>query len=330
MSEPSTEPETPSTELETTNVVLEDETQCITVSSRGILKSTDIHSEYLESSISLLIGYDFSKITADKNIVYVCSTALPFFWKLLPTLSHPIVLVSGDCDICSPTDLFPSHIEFQQVIDHPNLIHWFSQNCSYKHPKLTAIPIGLDYHTLSLGDHPWGNKMTPVQQENQWKTIARSLSPIENRKLQCYANFQFAMTTRFAQQRHDAIAQVNRELVFYEPVPSPREAGWRKQGEYAFVLSPSGNGYDCHRTWEALCLGCIPIVFDTPINHVYHGLPVWIVKSWKEITKENMIKKIIEYKTTNYQWEKMRLDYWMNNIRKMAQSTTTTTTTTTT
>jgi hypothetical protein len=27
-----------------------------------------------------------------------------------------------------------------------------------------------------------------------------------------------------------------------------------------FVLSPPGNGNDCHRTWEALYLGAIPIV----------------------------------------------------------------------
>jgi hypothetical protein len=29
---------------------------------------------------------------------------------------------------------------------------------------------------------------------------------------------------------------------------------------YAFVASPYGGGPDCHRTWEALILGCIPIV----------------------------------------------------------------------
>ena len=27
-----------------------------------------------------------------------------------------------------------------------------------------------------------------------------------------------------------------------------------------FVLSPAGNGVDCHRTWEALLMGAVPIV----------------------------------------------------------------------
>jgi hypothetical protein len=34
---------------------------------------------------------------------------------------------------------------------------------------------------------------------------------------------------------------------------------WRRHGNYSFVISPPGHGLDCHRTWEALALGCIPI-----------------------------------------------------------------------
>jgi tRNA U38,U39,U40 pseudouridine synthase TruA len=34
---------------------------------------------------------------------------------------------------------------------------------------------------------------------------------------------------------------------------------WRRHGGFAFVISPPGHGLDCHRTWEALALGCIPI-----------------------------------------------------------------------
>ena len=35
---------------------------------------------------------------------------------------------------------------------------------------------------------------------------------------------------------------------------------------YAFIVSPHRNGLDCHRTWEALVLGCIPIVKTSPID----------------------------------------------------------------
>ena len=50
-----------------------------------------------------------------------------------------------------------------------------------------------------------------------------------------------------------------------------------------FVISPPGNGPDCHRTWEALYLGATPIVISEswPFNHL--ALPVLIINSWDEL-----------------------------------------------
>lgn len=33
--------------------------------------------------------------------------------------------------------------------------------------------------------------------------------------------------------------------------------------KHKFVISPPGNGIDCHRNWEAIYCGCIPIVLDS-------------------------------------------------------------------
>ena len=51
-----------------------------------------------------------------------------------------------------------------------------------------------------------------------------------------------------------------------------------------FVISPPGNGEDCHRTWEALLIGCYPIVLSPTLNPLYEKLPVIIVSSWDEVT----------------------------------------------
>jgi hypothetical protein len=49
-----------------------------------------------------------------------------------------------------------------------------------------------------------------------------------------------------------------------------------------FVPSPAGNGLDCHRTWEALYLGSVPVVLrkDFCGDETW---PVHVVESWKEI-----------------------------------------------
>jgi hypothetical protein len=49
-----------------------------------------------------------------------------------------------------------------------------------------------------------------------------------------------------------------------------------------FVISPPGNGYDCHRTWEAIYLGAVPIVLRKFWN--FGGdLPVLIVDDYSQI-----------------------------------------------
>ena len=133
----------------------------IFVSSRSILQSMDIHSAKPISSISVLLNYNFSQIREGSS-VYICSSAIPFFAKnVLPILPCRIVLVSGDSDTTCPFDMFDTIDTFTEVLNHPNIIHWFSQNLSFYHHKITHIPIGLDYHTLASAKYWWGPQMSP-------------------------------------------------------------------------------------------------------------------------------------------------------------------------
>lgn len=54
---------------------------------------------------------------------------------------------------------------------------------------------------------------------------------------------------------------------------------------YKFVISPEGNGIDCHRHYESLMAGCIPIVEEhAGIREKYAGCPVVYTKDYSEIT----------------------------------------------
>lgn len=55
--------------------------------------------------------------------------------------------------------------------------------------------------------------------------------------------------------------------------------------DYGFIASPPGNGEDCHRTWEALYLGSIPIVLNSVMTRRLSqlGLPLWLVDSYDEL-----------------------------------------------
>ena len=115
----------------------------------------------------------------------------------------------------------------------------------------------------------WGNITSSSDQERILNSIKSKCAPFSQRTVQCYANFHFTLKTRYADDRMKALAEVPKELVFYQPEPVNRMVTWKKQTEYAFVISPHGGGYDCHRTWEALVLGCIPIVKTSKIDILY-------------------------------------------------------------
>jgi hypothetical protein len=223
--------------------------------------------------------------------------------------------VSGDADVCIPNDVFNSHEEFIDFIENPKIIHWFSQNSIGQHPKLSKIPIGLDYHTMSTNQsHPWGENMSPKSQENDLVLIKNSAASFQNRFPLIYSNCHFFTNSRFGGDRIDAIHSIPSDLVYYEESPQKRIDNWKTQSNFAFVLSPHGNGLDCHRTWEALVLGCIPIVKTSALDSLYIDLPVLIVKEWKDVSSELLQTTLAAFSKTDFNYEKLELNYWINRI----------------
>ena len=210
--------------------------------------------------------------------------------------------------------MFKSREKFLNFVENDKIIHWFSQNSISKHPKITQMPIGLDYHTMSNKDSSWGNKQRPVEQEKVLEMIKNEAKPIHERKIMCYSNFHFTTSARFGYDRIDAIAKIPKICVYYEENKINRRESWQKQSEYAFVISPHGNGLDCHRTWEALCLNCIPIVKTSPLDNLYIDLPVLIVNEWNDISMELLEKTANDFKDKTFNYDKLTLQYWMDKI----------------
>ena len=291
------------------------------VSSRGILKSCDWFSLNPQSSVQKMINYPPLQAAAPNQIrtFYICSSTIPYFVShILPNLRKPFILVGGDCDETIPNDIFPNTKVLNEFIENPLLLHWFSQNLSYSHPKMSAIPIGLDYHTVARWN-AWGERAaSSADQESQLVSLREKMVPFWERTNKCYANFQFQMQTKFGVDRKNAIQQINQDLVFYEPKPVRRALTWQRQSDFAFVISPHGNGYDCHRLWEALVLGCIPIVRTSCLDELYEDLPVLIVEEWSDVTNELLEETIGEFKENHeageFNYDKLTLKYWVDKI----------------
>jgi hypothetical protein len=295
-----------------------EEIACRWVSSRGLLKSCDRHNRIPRSS-NRHIDEDLLRDISAGSIVHICSwlTITRFVKEFVPQLRCPIILVTNDSDMDAPIFEKPvgpgddiAKEEIRAFLDSPLCIHWFTQNCTLAHPKVTPIPIGMDYHTYS-------RYIAPIEQERLLNHVASIAAPTHERIPLCYGNYHFNMEGKYyTQERLDCYSQVPSSLVFYEGIPIRREETWIRQAKYAFVLSPAGMGIDCHRTWEALLLGCIPIIrrMNVPCDTLYEELPVLIVDKWSDISEKLLHDTMASFKERTFAMEKLTLAYWKNRI----------------
>lgn len=84
-----------------------------------------------------------------------------------------------------------------------------------------------------------------------------------------------------------------------------------------FTLSPPGNGNDCHRTWEAIYLDCIPIIkkgFLSP--YLSDNLPILVVDSWKVLLEKSDDELLRIYKKLIKKKNSMAFaEFWFNYLR---------------
>ena len=298
------------------------ENLCYFVCSRGLLKSCSFRSLNPKSSCNNDFLYLVKMLTSGKMFngmsIYVCSDLLKFFvLQILPKINNSFVLVTGDSDMCVPKEAL-SNSETYVLVNNSYLLKWFAQNTQLQnHEKIVQLPIGLDYHTISNNpNHNWkthGEGFKPRFQEGVLITLRQQMKPFYDRNQLIYVNFTRG-NDRFG-QRGSAFDQIPNNLLAINDNFTKRTENWRNITQYAFILSPFGIGMDCHRTWEALCLGAIPILKAPNFQKMFEDLPVLIVSEWSEITRELLDKTIKEFKTREFKYEKLTLQHWVKTIK---------------
>lgn len=227
------------------------------------------------------------------NTIFVKTDLLPvFFEKIHPDIACPYVLFTHNSDLPIPGN-------YGHMLDDEKILAWFGINVeNFSHPKLHPVPIGLANRRWLHGDI---RKFIQVHYEFCGK----------EKKYLLYMNF---------------IARTNNSIrapIYEQFISEPYcfFASGRNLREYLvdlsrslFVLSPRGNGLDCHRTWEALYMGAFPIVQSSSLDSMYDGLPVVIVEDWREITPDFLEKKLEKIEQLSNWSEKLWVDYWLEKI----------------
>jgi len=295
------------------------ENNCSFVSSRGILKSCTIHSPNPQSSQNHDTEYLDVMVQRENMSIYVCSDLLRKFVSIyLPKIKVPFYLVSGDSDLEIPKDVL-NEDEFKKLIKNDKLICWYAQNMTIPDfPKIKNIPIGLDYHTINSAPNHWWKMHTeghtPEEQEKLLNSISLTINKDQERDWKIFCNIHLSLDKDKYKQRITSLGKIPPHLLVKTPQHLSRSQTWQKNTEYAFVLSACGDGFDCHRTWEALCLGAIPIVSLPRFKRLFEDLPVLNVNNWEDVTEDLLKKTIKDFKERSFNMDKLKLSYWVNQF----------------
>jgi hypothetical protein len=280
----------------------------------------------------------------DGMSIYVCTDTIPYFvMNILPSINHTFYLVTGDSDTTVPggyfvgTDTRLHDAICLSLLDNTKLLRWFAQNCiftrnvndgenydsyhfyncEWSQGKMTQLPIGLDYHTIA-NDHFKFWRMphedpSVLGQEAILCGLRESMRPFwERNHEKILAAFTFNETPSCP--RWSALKKIPSDLVHHEKETMPRTRVWQMMNEFAFVLSPTSSGLDCHRHWECLALGCIPVMLSWGTNEMFDDLPVLIVDSYSEVTDELLRTTLESFKTRTFNYDKLQLQHWVKQF----------------
>ncbi len=158
----------------------------------------------------------------------------------------------------------------------------------------TPWPIGMGYECLTYKD-----QLKASQKGNHSQLV-----------LCCFISGTDERRRKFGLNRRKIEYELHKKQIYNLPFVR-KETYWKALLDHKFIISPEGNGIDCHRHYEALMAGCIPIVEDNPqIREKYAGCPILFTKNYSEINNKYLEKKYSEMLDQTYDFSPLFLSHY--------------------
>lgn len=216
-----------------------------------------------------------------------------FFKQYHPKIKARYAIITHNSDHSCPGP-------FKEMLNSNKVLAWFGQNVEgCTHPKLYNIPIGIANRCWKHGE---------IERLDQFSHLKQN----EDRDYFCYMNFEIGT---YPKGRTKVYNLFKKRSWCKKALNISQEQYLIDLSNSKFVLSPRGNGLDCHRTWEALLMGAIPIVETSSLDPLYVDMPVVIVKDFEEVTKGFLEEKFNQMQNQSYNCEKVFVQYWFDFIR---------------
>jgi len=240
--------------------------------------------------------------------IYVVGECLDYFFKEVePKIKNPFILITGRSDIT--IDSWWA----SRVTD--KIIKWFAVNNATSDSKIQTIPLGIDNIHWRFDYNPQGN-VRHIEVVN-----------IENIEVEKDVLVSFQPHTNASERERCLNYFKEQDFITHRPYTNEDRTNseflkdyYREIRRHKFSVCPFGTGFDCHRIWQTLILKSFPIVLNHKSMDEFHGLPIWFVEDWSDVTSQNIEHKYKEmmdkYNNGLYNMDKLWFDYWRDKINE--------------
>ncbi len=282
--------------------------------------------KYADHRIDPTIEFFDPDLVKRGDTIYLGDWAIPWFVKAVhPKIKHPYIIISSDSDAWHPnsgtwnydpfSELCPRAppVEATRIMLYDSKVAaWFCKNSLIsRHPKIFQIPIGPNIIY-------WGSCPKVLFE----KVDALGPSPFEQEKkhllymaMQLASHYSRPYIAELFQDKPyclSSVHQLKQQIV-------ARDQFYDELSQSIFTLAPPGFGLDTVRFWEALVLGCIPIVKHSELDDLYADLPVLFVNDWSEINEPFLRQKQREILEKNLGTEKAYFEFWARKIKDVQE-----------
>jgi hypothetical protein len=241
---------------------------------------------------NILCIKDIDEISNYKKIFIYSHDVHAFMDKFINNLSNDTIIITHNSDV-GIDNSYASYLESSRIKK------WYCQNRYIAHDKLSSIPIG-------IGNSQWahGNQslLKNIRDNNYIK------DNIVYKNFDINTNYSARNICQQITHRNGILFNNNTDIPTY----------WSSLARSCFVISPPGNGVDCHRIWEALFLKCVPVVLYHECFSEFKNLPILFVDSWEYVTLDFLKNNISKYaEMFNSDIPQLTTEYWIKKINNI-------------
>lgn len=253
----------------------------------------------------------FSELHNYENIIFCKRDFIMEEYENISKMKSNVVLLVLNSDYSFTPELLK--------IKPKNIKHIFATNSIVFNELVTPLPIGVE-NDIEPKREGHGMINSSIFEKLPYLTGEIIIEP-DNLIDKLYGNFN--IYTNFHYRNNIKNICLNSDNINFECDLTYVDYVKRIK-EHLAIISPTGNGLECIRTYETLYLNSIPICvgdynqYSAIYNRIYKNLPIVFITNPQDLTNLSFIKNEIN-KVKNNSREFLDYNYWINEIIKKAR-----------